>query len=130
MTLPELNAEIALTRKHLCDLNKRRDAILAKRRAQEKARNRKMLKLFDDEGLDSVEIGRKLKLSDTMVRQFLWARGRTKRGRQAIRSQMIITNSGVLHSPQTKADASLPAPTSAEASVRPACVSAEPERAL
>ena len=90
MTLARLNAQIAASRERLNELYRQRDAIRDARRAEMKPRNVEILKLFDDEGLTSRQISRKMNLSDTLVRQFLYSRGRTMRGRDAVRSQLAI----------------------------------------
>lgn len=93
MSLAALNAQIAASRERLRELYRKRKAILGRQRAISKERrvdrrrrNLEILRLFDDAGLTSRQISRKLNLSDTMVRQFLRDRGRTKRGREASRS--------------------------------------------
>lgn len=88
MSLPKLNAQIAASREHLRELYRQRKAILDNRRVDRRPRNLEILRLFDDELLSSREISQRMKISDNAVRQFLWSRGRTKRGRQAVRSQM------------------------------------------
>ena len=88
--MPSLDAQIAASRERLKELYAKRDAIRDARRAEMKPRNVEILKLFDDDGLTSMQIARKMKLPDSLVRQFLHSRGRTKRGREAVRSQLAI----------------------------------------
>ena len=88
--LSKINAQIAASREHLRELRRQREAILDARRVDKRPRNNEILRLFDDEGLTSRQISRKMGLSDTLVRQFLYSRGRTRRGREAVRSQLII----------------------------------------
>lgn len=88
MSLLKINAQIAASREHLRELYRQRKAILDNRRVDRRPRNLEILRLFDDELLSSREISQRMKISDNAVRQFLWSRGRTKRGRQAVRSQM------------------------------------------
>ena len=90
MTLAALNAQIAASREHLRELYRQRAAIQDAKRVDRKPRNLMILRLFDNDGLTSMQIARKMNLPDTLVRQFLYARGRTKRGREAVRSQLAI----------------------------------------
>lgn len=90
MSLLKLNAQIAASREHLRELYRQRKAILDNRRIDRRPRNIEILRLFDDELLSSREISQRMKISDNAVRQFLWARGRTKRGRQDVRTQLAI----------------------------------------
>lgn len=101
MTLAKINAQIAASQDRLRDLYRQQRALLEKdraartaasdaRRNERKARNREVLRLFDDEGLGAIQISRRMALPYDRVRQFLSSRGRTKRGREALRSQLAI----------------------------------------
>lgn len=101
MTLAAINAQIRASEDRLRELYRKRTEILEKERAARtadsdarrearKARNRRILQMFDDSGLSAIEISRKLVLPYDTVRQFLSSRGRTKRGREAVRSQLAI----------------------------------------
>lgn len=90
MSLTDLNAQIAASRERLKELYRQRDAITSARRAEIKVRNLEILRLFDDMQYDSIEIARWMKLPESLVKQFLRARGRTKRGREALLSQLAI----------------------------------------
>lgn len=83
-----LAAQIRASRERLAELYRQRKVIQDANRWNKRPRNVEILRLWDDVGLDSVEIGRRMKLSDTLVRQFLFSRGRTKRERAAARSQL------------------------------------------
>lgn len=89
MTLAGLNAQIRASRKRLRELLRQKEAIDHARGLDRKARNREMLRLFDDEGYGAAAMARELKMPDSSrVRQFLHSRGRTKRGREMARSQL------------------------------------------
>lgn len=88
MSLTDLNAQITASRERLAELYRKRAALKAERRVDHRPRNLEILKLFDDDGLDSRAISRKMNLLDSTVRQFLWSRGRTKSGREMARSQL------------------------------------------
>lgn len=90
MTLAGLNAQIRASRERLRELLRQKEAIDCARSLGRKARNVEILRLFDDDGMSSVEIGRVLGLDDSRVRQFLHSRGRTKRGREMMLSQMRV----------------------------------------
>lgn len=90
MTLRTINAQIAASRERLKELYRQRDAITNARRAQIKVRNLEILKLFDDMQFDSIEIARWMKLPESLVKQCLYSRGRTKRGREAMLSQLRV----------------------------------------
>lgn len=101
MTLTELNAQIAASQDHLRDLYRQQKLLVEReratrtadgdaRRAARKARDREILQMFDDEGLGAIQISRKMGLPYDRVRQFLSSRGRTKRGREMVRSQLAI----------------------------------------
>lgn len=90
MSLAKINAQIAASRERLRDLYRQRDAIRDARRTDKRPRNLEILRLFDDELLSSRQISLRMKISDTATRQFLWSRGRTKRGRQDVRTQLAI----------------------------------------
>lgn len=90
MTTPRtgIDAQIAASRERLKELYRKRKALLAARRVDKKPRNIEILRLFDDELLTSRQISQRMKISDGAVRQFLLSRGRTKRGREEMRSQL------------------------------------------
>lgn len=88
MTLAGLNAQIRASRERLAELYRQRKAMKDANRWNKRPRNVEILRLWDDVGLDSIEISRRMKLSDTLVRQFLRSRGRTKRERTVARSQL------------------------------------------
>ena len=90
MSLARINAQIAASRERLRELYRQRDALVPKRRQDKKSRNLEILALFDDHGLTAMQIARKMGVSSTMVRQYLWSRGRTKRGREMLRSELKI----------------------------------------
>lgn len=90
MTLAKINAQIAASRERLRELYRQRDAIRDARRTDKRPRNLEILRLFDDELLSSRQISLRMKISDNAVRQFLHSRGRTKRGREAVLSQLAI----------------------------------------
>lgn len=83
-----LAAQIRASRERLAELYRQRKVIQDANRWNKRPRNVEILRLWDDVGLDSVEIGRRMNLSDTLVRQFLYSRGRTKRERTAARVQL------------------------------------------
>lgn len=88
MSLAQLNAQIAASRERLKELYRQRDAITSARRWNKRPRNIEMLRLFDDDGLGAAAIARKMELPNSLVRQFLSSRGRTKSGREMARSQL------------------------------------------
>lgn len=90
MSLSKLNAQIAASREHLRELYRQRKAILDNRRVDLRPRNIEILRLFDDDGPSSIQIACKMRLPNSLVRQFLYSRGRTKRGRQDVRTQLAI----------------------------------------
>lgn len=90
MTLAKINAQIAASRERLKELYRQRDAITNARRAEIKVRNLEILRLFDDMQYDSIEIARWMKLPESLVKQFLYSRGRTKRGRETMLSQLRV----------------------------------------
>lgn len=90
MSLAQLNAQIRASRERLAELYCQRKAMKDANRWNKRPRNVEILRLWDDVGLDSIEIGRRMKLSDTLVRQFLRSRGRTKRERTVARSQLAV----------------------------------------
>lgn len=90
MSLRDINAQITASRERLAELYRQRKAMKDANRWNKRPRNVEILRLWDDVGLDSIEIGRRMQLSDTLVRQFLRSRGRTKRGRAQARVQMAI----------------------------------------
>lgn len=90
MSLAKVNAQIAASREHLRELYRQRKALLDQRRIDRRPRNLEILRLFDDELLSSKQISQRMKISDNACRQFLWSRGRTKRGRESVRCQLAI----------------------------------------
>ncbi len=90
MTLAKINAQIAASRERLRELYRQRDAIRDARRQNKRPRNIEILRLFDDEGLAAPAIARRMKLPYTLVRQFLYSRNRSKRGREVARSELAI----------------------------------------
>ncbi len=53
-----------------------------------RARDRDVLRLFDDENLNSPAIAEQLGIEPLLARQILHRNGRTKRGRDAIKAQL------------------------------------------
>lgn len=97
MSEPELStirAEIATTRARLKALRRQEKQILAANHRQWKARNAEIFDRFD-KGERVCLIAEQMKLPDSVVRQVLWRAGKTKRGREAVRSQMKIMQVGI-----------------------------------
>lgn len=88
MSLADLNAQITASRERLAELYRQRKAIQDARRWNKRPRNVAILRLWDDEGLGAAAIARKLELPNSLVRQFLSSRGRTKSARAVARGQL------------------------------------------